>query len=112
MPSGRESRSNLDSELSAVGCQPSAKRNTGEEGASLMETLLPHQLLSLLIFLPTAGAVLLLLFPASKPEAAKWFAFGISVVEFLISIPLWTRFEVDSGAFQFVERIPWIPSVG
>jgi len=57
-----------------------------------MSELLANHLLSLVIFLPTAGAVLLLLFPASKPGATKWFAFGVSLVDFVLSIPLWTRF--------------------
>ena len=77
-----------------------------------MSELLSNHLLTVLIFLPTAGAVLLLLFPASKPAAAKWFAFGIAAVVFLLSIPLWTRFQVGTADFQFIERASWIPSIG
>jgi NADH-quinone oxidoreductase subunit M len=77
-----------------------------------MEALPINHLLSLLIFLPIAGAVLLLFFPESKPAAAKWFAFGVSALELALSIPLWNWFDVSSGAFQFVEKANWIPSVG
>src|SRR6266567_4470854 len=77
-----------------------------------MSELLANNLLSLVIFLPTAGAVLLLLFPASKPGAAKWFAFGVSLVVFVLSIPLWTRFQVGTADFQFVEQARWLPSMG
>lgn len=69
-------------------------------------------LLSLLIFLPTAGAVLLLFVPESSPRAAKGIALAISVLELLVSIPLWTGFDPRNGGFQFVEASPWIPSLG
>jgi NADH-quinone oxidoreductase subunit M len=74
--------------------------------------LLWRHLLSLVIFLPTAGAFLLLFFPESKPAAAKWFAFGVAALDFAVSIPLWTRFDLQSAAFQFAEQGRWIPSVG
>jgi len=75
-------------------------------------TLLSDHLLSVVIFLPTAGAVLLLFFPPSKPAAAKWFAFVISLADFAVSIPLWTRFQVGTADFQFVEQARWFPSMG
>src|SRR6266498_2972232 len=68
-----------------------------------MADLLANHLLTVVIFLPTAGAALLLFFPPSKPAAAKWFAFVIS---------LWTRFQVGTGDFQFVEQARWLPSMG
>src|SRR5712692_2321789 len=77
-----------------------------------MSELLTNHLLSLIIFLPTAGAVLLLFCPPAKPAAAKWFAFAVSLVGFGLSIPLWTRFQADSAAFQFVEQARWLPSMG
>jgi NADH-quinone oxidoreductase subunit M len=77
-----------------------------------MDTLLQDRLLTVVVFLPTAGAALLLLFPESASKAAKWFAFCVSVVEFAVSIPLWTRFDVAKAGFQFVEKSDWIPSIG
>ncbi len=77
-----------------------------------METLLRDHLLSAVVFLPTAGALLLLFVPESKPAAAKWLAFAVSLLAFAVSIPLWTRFEVGNAAFQFPEHAAWIPSVG
>jgi NADH-quinone oxidoreductase subunit M len=77
-----------------------------------MSDLLANHLLTVVIFLPTAGAALLLLFPASKPAAAKWFAFGVSLVVFVLSIPLWTRFQVGTAEFQFGEQAHWLPSMG
>ncbi|HSS44177.1 MAG TPA: NADH-quinone oxidoreductase subunit M, partial [Thermoanaerobaculia bacterium] len=77
-----------------------------------MDGLLPNHLLAVVIFLPTAGALLLLLFPESRVRDARAFALAVSAVEFAVSIALWTRFDVASAAFQFRERAAWIPSFG
>ena len=77
-----------------------------------MDSLLRDHLLSLLIFLPIAGAVLLVLFPESKPGAARLFALAVSVAVFLLSLLLWARFETSRADFQFAERSGWVPSLG
>jgi NADH-quinone oxidoreductase subunit M len=69
-------------------------------------------LLTVVTFLPLAGALLLLLVPRDR---ARVFAYGATVVagiDFLLSIPLWTRFETGRSGFQFVERAAWIPALG
>ncbi|HEY3124447.1 MAG TPA: NADH-quinone oxidoreductase subunit M, partial [Thermoanaerobaculia bacterium] len=71
-----------------------------------------NHLLSLVVFVPLAGAALLLFFPESQAKAAKWFALAVSVVEFALSVPLWTRFAIGESGFQFSERMTWIPSLG
>jgi len=77
-----------------------------------MGDLIGNHLLSLVVFVPLAGAALLLFFPESQAKAAKWFALSVSVVEFALSIPLWTRFAIAGAGFQFSERMAWIPSLG
>ncbi|MGE5277096.1 MAG: complex I subunit 4 family protein, partial [Acidobacteriota bacterium] len=77
-----------------------------------MGGLLQNNLLSVVIFLPAAGAALLALFPASAAKAARSFALAVSAIEFLVSIPLWTRFAPASAGFQFPENVAWIPSIG
>jgi len=79
-----------------------------------MTDLLSNHLLTVLIFLPAAGAALLFFFPESRSGQAKWFAFGVSAAELLLSLPLWTRFDIHShsGAFQFVEKARWVPQLG
>ncbi|MGH9315552.1 MAG: complex I subunit 4 family protein [Thermoanaerobaculia bacterium] len=77
-----------------------------------MDSLLQNHLLSVVIFLPTAGALLLLLFPESRVREARAFALAVSALEFAVSIPLWTRFDITSATFQFGERTAWIPSFG
>jgi NADH-quinone oxidoreductase subunit M len=77
-----------------------------------MSGLLQNHLLSVVIFLPAAGAALLAFFPESAAKAARNFALALAVLEFLVSIPLWTRFTIASAGFQFSETLDWIPAMG
>ncbi|MDQ5872037.1 MAG: hypothetical protein M3547_07500, partial [Acidobacteriota bacterium] len=77
-----------------------------------MRQLLESRLLSVLVFLPSAAAVLLLFFPESRRREAKLFALAASVVEFALSLPLWFRFDLGSGGMQFSEHASWIPALG
>ncbi len=76
-----------------------------------MEALLRDHLLTVVVFLPAAGAALVLLFPHSAEKAARNFAFGVSVLDLALSLPLWTRFLLVEG-FQFREKVAWIPQLG
>ncbi len=67
-------------------------------------------ILSALIFLPVAGAVLLLLIPRSKEMLIKAVALCVSILAFIISLPLFSGFNKATHAMQFVERQAWIPT--
>ena len=72
-------------------------------------TLFSSYLLSVLIWFPVVGGVLVLAVPADRnADRARWTALGVSVATFLLSIPLWSRFDRTSADMQFVERTPWI----
>src|SRR6266702_2874798 len=71
-----------------------------------------NHLLSIVLFLPLAGALLLVLVPKENENAIRWVANVTAFIGFAISIPLWFWFDPQSGDFQFVERAPWIPSIG
>ena len=77
-----------------------------------MARLLADHLLSVLVFLPAAGAVLLLFFPRSAVGAARAFSIAVSVLELALSLALWTRFDLLQQGFQFREKIAWIPQLG
>ncbi len=68
--------------------------------------------LSLIMFLPTIGAVALLFFKEHQTEAMKKFALVISVITFIISLRLLINFDSETHLFQFVEKVPWIESYG
>ena len=81
-------------------------------GATGIVAVLESRLLTILVFLPSAAAALLLLFPRSRTREAKIFAIGASVVELALALPLWSRFDLHSGGFQFTETATWIPALG
>src|SRR5438445_10819347 len=68
--------------------------------------------LSLILFTPMIGAALLLLVPKENANAIRWIANIVALVGFVISVPLWFWFNPSAADFQFIERAPWIPSVG
>jgi NADH-quinone oxidoreductase subunit M len=76
--------------------------------------LFGDHLLSVITFTPLAGAVLLLAIPAFKrnDEAVRWVANIFGVLGFLVSLPLWFRFDRAAAGFQFIEKRPWIPTIG
>ena len=68
--------------------------------------------LSILLFLPLAGALVLLLVPKQNESAIKWISNIVAIAGFVVSIPLWFWFDPQNPEFQFVERAAWIPSIG
>ncbi|MEJ3959085.1 NADH-quinone oxidoreductase subunit M [Brachymonas sp. G13] len=67
-------------------------------------------LLSLAIWLPIAiGAVLLAFNEDRHARMVRWIALIGSIASFLVTIPLYTGFQLSTAALQFVEKNPWIP---
>ncbi len=66
-------------------------------------------LLSLVIFLPLIGALVIGLTPR-KDELIRWIALIFSLLVFAASLPLWYHFDTSTHAMQFVERQSWIPA--
>jgi NADH-quinone oxidoreductase subunit M len=76
-----------------------------------MDQLLLNQgfpLLSTLIFLPLAGA--LLLFFVRDPQFARYWTLTITTIVALVSLILPAGFDRDTAAFQFAEYHSWIDS--
>jgi NADH-quinone oxidoreductase subunit M len=66
-------------------------------------------LLSLAIWTPIFfGVVLLALGRDEQAAAVRWLALTGAVFSFLVTLPLYTRFELGTPAMQFVENLPWI----
>src|SRR5215207_686036 len=68
--------------------------------------------LSLLLFLPLVGALLVLFVPKQNDNGIRWIANIVAFAGFLLSVPLWFWYNPQNPDFQFVERLPWIPSIG
>ena len=73
--------------------------------------ILSDHLLTVITFLPTLGALVLLLV-GGRGEAAdnlsRWIALGFTVVTAALSLWLWYLFDPTDTGFQFVENFDWI----
>ena len=68
-------------------------------------------ILSIVLFTPIVGLIVLLFIPSTNERAVKLWANLAAVAGFLVSLPL--VFNFDSGkTYQFEERAAWIPSIG
>jgi NADH-quinone oxidoreductase subunit M len=72
-------------------------------------------MLSLVVFLPLAGALALLAVPnkdGSRDGVIRWGALGVSLASFVSTLLLWRAFDPAAPGFQFVERLSWLPAFG
>ncbi len=67
-------------------------------------------ILSLIVFLPAAGAGVLLFMRDDRTVRRTALAFA--VVDFALTIPLMAAFDTTTYAMQFTETVPWVPSLG
>jgi NADH-quinone oxidoreductase subunit M len=70
---------------------------------------LDQSILTLVTFVPAAGALLLLFFPR-RDRDIRLFALVISLLTFILSLHLPAHFVRDQAGFQFERNIPWIPT--
>jgi NADH-quinone oxidoreductase subunit M len=68
--------------------------------------------LTIVTFLPAAGAALLLFVPRREETVLRAGALIVAVVTFLLSLPLYFRFDGRSADYQFVEYARWMPDLG
>jgi NADH-quinone oxidoreductase subunit M len=73
---------------------------------------LDFPLLSIVLWLPTAGALLLLLVPRDNLAAQRGLALLVSLAAFAASIFLYVYFDFGAPGFQFADKLDWVPSWG
>src|SRR3954466_11589167 len=78
-----------------------------------------NHILSIILFTPLLGALVVLLLPKDNKNAIRWVANIFAALGLLVSVPLVPMFwavKADAGfhGFHFVEGAPnnWIPSIG
>jgi NADH-quinone oxidoreductase subunit M len=77
-----------------------------------------NHILSIILFTPLIGALILLFVPKENKDAVRWIANFFALGGFLVSLPLVPMFwaqRFDAGQhFKFIEGVPnnWIPSIG
>src|SRR5512144_2249957 len=63
-----------------------------------------------LTFLPLVGAVVVAAMPAAMTQAIRRLALGVSVLTFLIAVPL--AFETPTSGYRHETHASWISSLG
>ncbi|HYM17068.1 MAG TPA: hypothetical protein VEU06_00770, partial [Micropepsaceae bacterium] len=68
-------------------------------------------ILSIIVFLPTVAAIVILLLKGDEEGVAKAsrnIAFAATMIDFALSLRLWGAFDPASADFQFVESASWL----
>ncbi|MBI4733304.1 MAG: NADH-quinone oxidoreductase subunit M [Rubrobacteridae bacterium] len=68
--------------------------------------------LTLTIFIPLIGALLLQFIPRNKAGLIRWLALGITVVDFLLGLSVLKAFNPAIKTMQMVEHMSWMPQWG
>ncbi len=74
--------------------------------------MLPIPYLTVLVFFPLVAAVLVAVLPQRFERSARAWATLAAAIEFVASLPLWSRLTPSAPGFQFEENLAWIPSIG
>ena len=69
-------------------------------------------ILSLILWLPLLGGLLLLAIPAQHLRAIRALALAATAAPFVLAWGLLSSFDRTSAALQFSERMPWVPELG
>ena len=77
-----------------------------------MSNAVNFPLLSLILFTPLAGAILLLFVNRQRSNTIRWIANVFATAGFVVSLPLWFLYDPQNAEWQFFERHEWIPSIG
>ncbi len=70
------------------------------------------RLLTVVTFLPLAGAFALTLVPRRAERALRLTALAVGLLTFVVSLPLYFGFDGDSADVQFEEIVPWMSGLG
>lgn len=70
----------------------------------------PTTLLTATIFLPTLGALLLMVFDKKAEEAMRYFALVITAITFGLTLLILQQFDASVGEIQMAVSVPWVPT--
>jgi NADH-quinone oxidoreductase subunit M len=69
-------------------------------------------ILSMMIFVPFLGMILILLLKKEQESAARYLAAVFSFIPLVLSFILISKYHGSTSQVQFVEKFDWIPSLG
>ncbi|HYC00055.1 MAG TPA: NADH-quinone oxidoreductase subunit M [Candidatus Limnocylindrales bacterium] len=70
------------------------------------------RLLSLLVWTPAIGALLVSALPREAETLMRRVAVAVSLVPLALAFWIWRLFDPSRGDFQLLETLPWLPSLG
>jgi NADH-quinone oxidoreductase subunit M len=74
-----------------------------------MNPAMSSHLLSIAIWVPIVGALFVLALGSERRDLVRWLSAVVAFVSFLVTIPLFLRFDSSMAGMQFVEHASWIP---
>jgi NADH-quinone oxidoreductase subunit M len=69
-------------------------------------------ILSLMTFIPLAGAVVIFFWANAPDNAARWIALVTTSISFVLSVIMLARFDTTATGMQFTETFRWLPEIG
>ncbi len=70
-----------------------------------------QHILVLILFFPVLTAGVVLLIPKDQLKAIRWTAIGGSLISFLLTLLLWSRFNPAQSGYQFEDQFNWYPAL-
>ncbi len=70
--------------------------------------MLSHSILTITIFLPLAGALILFFLRNESAQAIKLTGLLTTVATFLVSLYLYFAYDSSNGGFQFMQQVSWV----
>ncbi len=74
--------------------------------------VITSNILTIITFMPAAGAVLLLLYGREHIRSVRAIALVVTLLTFVFSLHLIAHFDSSNPDFQFAVKVPWMPSYG
>ncbi len=68
--------------------------------------------LSAILITCVTGLLVILLLPEERKGEIKWVSAGFSGTTLLLCVYLFFAYDKTRGGLQFVEKVPWVPSLG
>src|SRR3989338_6724978 len=68
-------------------------------------------ILSLLVFIPLAGMILVMCLPGRQENLIRWMSTAVTALVCALALKLVASFDLTSSGMQFVEKVLWISSL-
>jgi len=77
-----------------------------------VNAFLHEWILTLILAVPCVAATLLFLVPADNKRAVRVLGVGAALLTSVLSLWLLVAYDQHAAGFQFLQRLPWVPSLG